>query len=131
MTPEPVPAAQTPADPRGGPPPPEVGALGLLRFGSELAMLVAVAFAGFWLAGGGFAGVALAVVAVGAAATVWGVYVAPRARRRIVDPGRLGVEVFLFGLAVAGLGWHGWWVYAALLAGGFIASVSHGRDRKH
>jgi len=47
--------------------------------------------------------VGLAVLAVVAAATVWGLRVAPRARWRLPDPWRLIVEIVLFGLATAGL----------------------------
>jgi len=107
-----------------------VGVLAALRFASEIAMLVALGFVGAWL-GAAWESAALAVVlAVAlpvAAATVWGGFVAPRASRGLPDPARLGVEVVLFGAAVAGLVWHGWWVYAVLLTVGYLASTSHGR----
>jgi hypothetical protein len=47
--------------------------------------------------------IGLAVIAVVVAATIWGLWIAPRARQRLPDPWRLIVEIVLFGLATAGL----------------------------
>ncbi len=73
-----------------------------LRFALELCLLAAVAVWGWNAAGGGAPGVALAVAAVAAVAVVWGALVAPRAARRLTDPGRLLLEFAIF--AVGGLG---------------------------
>jgi hypothetical protein len=76
------------------------------RFVAELGMLAGLAVIG-WHAGTGRAGSGLGVVLALAlplvAATVWGLWVAPRSRRRVADPGRFVVELVLFGAAVAGL----------------------------
>ena len=72
-----------------------------LRFLSELALLFALSAWGF-LRPLPYAG--RATLGIGApllAAVVWGAWIAPRARRRLLDPARLLVELGLF--AVAGL----------------------------
>lgn len=66
-----------------------------LRFGCELAALVAVGWWGWRVA------VPLAVVLPLLVATVWGAFVAPRARRRLPDPARFGVEAVIFAAATA------------------------------
>jgi hypothetical protein len=78
--------------------------LAALRFAAEIGMLAALGYVG-WRLGGDSQAVAivLAVVLVSLAATVWGLWVAPRAARRLEDPGRLFVELALFGVAVLGL----------------------------
>jgi Protein of unknown function (DUF2568) len=64
-----------------------------LRFVLELCMLVAL---GIW----GFSeNVVLGVAAPLAAAVIWGLWVAPKAKRRLRDPARLVVELLLFGAA--------------------------------
>ena len=66
------------------------------RFLLELVLLGPLAEGGWALAGGGVAGGALAVVAAVAGAAGWGAWIAPRAKRRLSDPGRLGLEIALF-----------------------------------
>jgi hypothetical protein len=68
-----------------------------LRFVLELCMLVAL---GIW----GFSeNFVLGVAAPLAAAVVWGLWIAPKAIRRLNDPIRLAVELLLFGAAGAAL----------------------------
>ncbi len=68
-----------------------------LRFVLELCMLVAF---GIW----GFSeNILLGIAAPLAAAVVWGLWIAPRANRRLRDPVRLVVELLLFGAAGAAL----------------------------
>jgi hypothetical protein len=77
-----------------------------VRFAVELAALAGFATWGLHAAGGP-ARFALAAAAAGVAATVWGIWVAPAARRRLADPARLAVEVVYFaaaGLALAATG---------------------------
>jgi hypothetical protein len=69
-----------------------------LRFALELAALAAFATWGLHAVRGP-ARFALAAAAVLAAATVWGMWVAPRARRRLADPARLLVELAFFAAA--------------------------------
>jgi hypothetical protein len=81
-----------------------------LRFALELCMLAALSV---W----GFSNHALLGIAAPlAAAVVWGLWVAPKARRRLHDPVRLAAELLLFGAAVAGLAAADHWVLAALFA---------------
>jgi hypothetical protein len=69
-----------------------------VKFGLELASLAAFGYWGTSNAGGPGA-VVLAVAAPAAAATVWGVFAAPRAKRRLAMPGRAVLELGVFGLA--------------------------------
>ncbi|MDX6439088.1 MAG: hypothetical protein QOF45_1671 [Gaiellaceae bacterium] len=68
-----------------------------LRFVLELCLLVAL---GIW----GFSQhVVLGIAAPLAGAVVWGLWIAPKAKRRLPDPARLAVELLLFGAAGAAL----------------------------
>lgn len=64
-----------------------------VRFLCELAAVAALAWWG-WPAAGIAGGAAVVVL--------WGAFVAPRARRRLPDPGRLALELAIFGGATAG-----------------------------
>ena len=72
-----------------------------VRFLAELGMLAAFAWGGWWLTEQSAWSVVLAVLLPLAAAAVWGRWVAPKSAHRLPDPARLGVEVTLFGLALA------------------------------
>ena len=74
-----------------------------LRFPLELAVLVALSSWG-WHAGSNTPSkLVLAIVAPVTAAVVWGLWVAPRASRRLDDPFRAVIEVLVFGAGTAGL----------------------------
>jgi Protein of unknown function (DUF2568) len=80
----------------------------LLRFVLELCALAGLAIWG-WTTGPTGVNVILAIAAPVAAATLWGSFVAPRAKRHPPDPWRLLLEVTVFGagtlaLAVADFG---------------------------
>lgn len=79
------------------------GALLTVRFLTELALLAVLAVVVSRTHGSLAVRIPLAAVAVVAAATIWGLWIAPRAQRRLPDPWRLVVEIVLFGLATAGL----------------------------
>ncbi len=61
------------------------------------------------------------------AAVVWGVFVGPRAVRRLADPARLGVEVVLFAAGGTGLlvARHFWWAVGLVPLS--ATGVVHGR----
>ena len=106
------------------------GALGLaalgVRLATEIALLVVLAIVGANAASGLAARIALAVLLPLAAATIWGIGIAPRARRRWPDPWRIGVETALFLAAAAGLAAEGSVVAAvafAVIAIGVAAAV--------
>ena len=84
-----------------------VGILLVLRFLLELALIAAVG-AGAWdLAGGEAAGALAASIAAAAVVVIWGLAIAPKARRRLPDPARLMLEMVLFvtgGLALVATG---------------------------
>ena len=73
-----------------------------LRFSLELCALAAVAYWG-WSEHGGIWRWVLVVAAPLAVAALWGKTIAPKAKRRVSDPGRLAVELLVFGGAVAAL----------------------------
>jgi Protein of unknown function (DUF2568) len=73
-----------------------------LRFLLELAALAALAYWGAQT-GSGAAKVVLAMAAPLAAAIVWGLWCAPRSRRRLPPGPRTVLETAVFGLAAAGL----------------------------
>ncbi len=93
--------------------------LGLLAFIIEFAFMVGVFLLASGLVGGGFGGVVVGVLAVVLVAALWGLFVAPKARRRIpkipralasggavavVGAGLLGLEHFRLGLVLIGAG---------------------------
>jgi hypothetical protein len=82
---------------------PAAAALLAVRFGTELALLGVLALVGARLVDGTAASWTAALLLPLAAAVVWGLLVAPRARRRLPDPARLVVEVVLFLTAAGGL----------------------------
>jgi hypothetical protein len=87
-----------------------------VKFGLELASLAAFAVWGASAVEGPGA-VVLAVAAPTGAATVWGVYAAPRAQRRLAMPGRAVLELGVFGLACAALAGSGRGTLAAVFGG--------------
>jgi hypothetical protein len=87
-----------------------VGALQVAVFVDELALLAVLAVAGARLGGGIAASTLLAILLPLAAAVLWGVWLAPRARRRLKHPWRLAAKLALVAvatvmLAVTGLAW--------------------------
>jgi uncharacterized protein DUF2568 len=78
------------------------------RFLSELALLAGLCIAGARVGDSVVFGILNAVLLPLAAAAVWGVFIAPRARRRLPEPARYLVEFVLFaatGLVLALSGW--------------------------
>jgi hypothetical protein len=73
------------------------GAVLTVRFLTEVALLAGLAIAGARLGDGVAFAILDAVLLPLAAAAVWGMFVAPRARRRLAEPARIIVEVALFG----------------------------------
>jgi hypothetical protein len=93
-----------------------------LRFVLELCALAALGYWG-WQAGGSTApSVALAVAAPLAAAVLWGCFVAPKRRFEVSEAVKLGVELLVFGAAVAGLVAAGAWPLG--LALGIVYAVN-------
>jgi hypothetical protein len=68
-----------------------------VRFLLELCLLAALAYAGLQV------NIVLAILAPLVAAVVWGLFVSPKARFPLSRPLWVGVQVVLFGAAVAGL----------------------------
>ena len=68
-----------------------------VRFLLELCLLAALAYAGLQV------NIVLAILAPLVAAVVWGLFVSPKARFPLSRPLWVGVQIVLFGAAVAGL----------------------------
>lgn len=108
-----------------------VGALQVAVFLDELALLAVLGVAGARLADGTWARVGFAVLLPLAAATAWGCWLAPRARRRLGHPARLSAKLTLIAVASALLVWADlpWWgaifllVSAALLTWGELSEL--------
>lgn len=96
----------------------------VVRFLSELAMLGGLGVAGAHLGGGVVLGIVFAVLLPAAAAALWGMFVAPRARRRLPEPGRFVLEFVLFtvtGVVLWLVGLPVWGVVVAVVGTGFAA----------
>jgi Protein of unknown function (DUF2568) len=109
--------------------PQDVGVLQVAVFLDELVLLAAFAVAGARLADGAIASIALAAALPLAGAVVWGLLLAPRARRRLGHPARLVAKLALVAAASLLLVWAGlsWWgaiffvASAALLTAGELS----------
>ena len=82
-----------------------------VRFGCEIAAVVAVVWWGWPVAG---------IIAGAVVIAVWGAWVAPKAKRRLPDPVRLLVELTIFALATVAFVEVGQTVVAVVFA---VASV--------
>ncbi len=87
-----------------------------VRFGTELALLAVLVIVGVNASTGLAGRIAIAVLAPAAAATIWGIGIAPRARSRWPDPGRIVAEAALFLIAAAALAAEGDVVAAVIFA---------------
>jgi len=74
-----------------------------VRFLLELAMLVALGWVGGEIGSSWVIRVGLAIALPLVAAVVWGMFIAPKAPRRLTDPAKLLVELLLFSGACVGL----------------------------
>jgi hypothetical protein len=96
-----------------------VSALNLaLRFACEVAALAAVAWCGWRI------NPALGVVFPLVVAGVWGLWIAPKARRRLSDPPRFVLELAVFAAAAAALVSVGQPLLAALFAAAAVATAT-------
>jgi hypothetical protein len=97
-----------------------------VRFLLELCMLAALALVGWRLGGPVVLQVLLAGLLPAVAATLWGLWVAPRATQRLADPARFAVEAVLFAVASAGLALVGHPVLGGVLATAYAVNVALG-----
>jgi hypothetical protein len=74
-----------------------------LRFFLELCILAALGYWGFQTGQGAAGKILLGLGAPLLAGGLWWGFVAPKAPRRLPDPARLGLELLIFGAAVAAL----------------------------
>ena len=104
-----------------------IGPLAYVRFASEIALLVALAYVGAWSGQDLAESVLLAIGLPLAVAVVWGAFIAPRAKRRPTDPTRLVLEVALFGATAVALIGLGHWIFAVVLSALYAIGAPHGR----
>ncbi len=74
-----------------------------IRFVLELCLLAALGYWGFQLDQGLLLRIVAGIGAPLLAATVWGMFVAPKAANQLADPARFGVELTLFALGAGAL----------------------------
>jgi hypothetical protein len=86
-----------------------------VRFLLELSALAALGYWGFATGSGLLGKIVLGLGVPILAAVAWGAFVAPKAARPLRDPGKLLVEVLVFGAAAGGLVLAGRPVLAVLL----------------
>ncbi|WP_326956118.1 YrdB family protein [Amycolatopsis sp. NBC_01286] len=87
-----------------------------VRFLTELALLGGLALAGTQLGGGVALAIVDAVLLPVAAAAVWGLFIAPKASRRLPEPARFLVEFALFAATGVVLALVGWVIAGVVLA---------------
>ncbi|MBE8517678.1 YrdB family protein [Amycolatopsis sp. H6(2020)] len=87
-----------------------------VRFLTELMLLGGLALAGTQLGGGVALAIVDAVLLPVAAAALWGLFVAPRARRRLPEPARFLLEFALFAVTGVVLALVGWLVTGIVVA---------------
>lgn len=105
-----------------------------VRFLLELCLLAALAVVGWRLGDPAVLKVALAVLLPAVAASLWGLWVAPRAKSRLADPARFAVEASLFASSSAGLALVGHPLLGGLLAAAYAVNVALGfawHQREH
>jgi hypothetical protein len=73
------------------------------RFAVELVTIAVLAWAGASASAGLPVRIVLAIGAPALLSVVWGLIMAPNARRRLRDPARLAAEVAIFGISAAAL----------------------------
>lgn len=93
------------------------------RFVLELTVLVALFMAGTSLSDEPLISLGLGVGLPIVAIAVWGLFVAPKARRRLEDPARLVVELGVFGAGAIAFVLSGNLILAVLLAAAAVISV--------
>ncbi len=108
-----------------------VGPLEVGVFADELALLAVLAIAGARLGGGIATSLFLAILLPLAAAVLWGMWLAPRARRRLGHPARLAAKLALIGVASALLARTGptWAATAFLLVSAALLTAGELSDR--
>ena len=100
---------------------PSLFALAVVAFLVELALFGGVALTFYQAGGGGLAGWLTAAVATAGVLAFWGLFMAPRATRRLATTPRLVVSALLclftaYGLITVGHPWWGWFVGIAGIA---------------
>ena len=104
-----------------------------LRFLLELALPVALGVWGFTVGGGTITKVVLGIGAPLASAIAWGLFVAPKAPRRLDDPARFSLELLLWmagGLALLAAGHPGWALLFGVLVAGSLGLMVALRQRR-
>ncbi len=95
----------------------------VFRFILELVVLVALFLWGVATSGELLVRVVMGLAAPAAAIAIWGLFVAPKASRRLPDPQRLAVETVVFGAGVLAFASRGEWLLAVLLAAAATISL--------
>ena len=94
------------------------------RFVLEIIVLVALFLWGAAISDEFIVQVVLGLVFAGVAVVVWGLFVAPKARRRLPDPARLVVELGVFGFGALAFILSGNLVLGILLGAAAVISIA-------
>jgi hypothetical protein len=94
------------------------------RFILEMAVLVALFLWGTSISGEFLVQVVLGLAFAAVAVVVWGLFVAPRAARRLPDPARLVVELGVFGFGVLAFVLSGNLLLGILLGAAAVISIT-------
>lgn len=94
------------------------------RFILEMMVLVALFLWGLWMSDDFLIGVVIGIVAIVVVMAVWGLFVAPKASRRLPDPARLAVELAIFFVGVLALGIAVSWILAIMFGLAVMISVA-------
>jgi hypothetical protein len=94
------------------------------RFILEMIVLVAMFLFGMSLSDELLIGLVLGVGLAAVVMTVWGLFVAPKASRRLPDPTRLAVESVVFFIGVLALGFAVSWLLAIMFGLAVLISLT-------
>jgi len=94
------------------------------RFILEMIVLVAMFLFGMSLSDELLIGLILGVGLIAIVMTVWGLFVAPKASRRLSDPTRLAVESVVFFIGVLALGFAVSWLLAIMFGMAVLISLT-------
>ncbi len=94
------------------------------RFILEILVLVAMLLWGMSLSGEFVIGLVLGIVAVAVVIAVWGLFVAPKAARRLPDPARLALELGIFFIGALAMGFAVSWLLALMFGLAVLISIA-------
>jgi small-conductance mechanosensitive channel len=93
------------------------------RFILEMFVLVAMFLLGLSASDEFVVGVVLGIIGVAIVMAIWGLFVAPKASRRLADPARLAVELVVWFIGALALGFSVSWLLAVMFGLAVLISL--------